>query len=109
MRGGARPNSGGRRPGAGRKPGVHNKATQRRQALVAASGITPLDFMLTIMRDPAQPIELQKEMAKAAAPYVHPRLSAVEQSGPEGGPVQPNIIVQFVDSSGRPLPSHGDA
>lgn len=41
---------GGKREGAGRKPGVPNKANQRRQALVARTGDTPLDVMLKNMR-----------------------------------------------------------
>jgi hypothetical protein len=56
----------------------------------AGQGITPLEFMLEMMRresfheDPK--IEAQREMmrfeaAKAAAPYIHPRLAAVEHSG----------------------------
>lgn len=39
---------------------------------------TPLEVMLTIMRDPASPAAMKFEAAKAAAPYVHPRLSQVD-------------------------------
>lgn len=28
------------------------------------------------------------EAAKAAAPYMHPRLAAIEHSGPNGGPIE---------------------
>jgi hypothetical protein len=69
---------GGPRPGAGRKPGTPNKASAERQAEIAASGLTPLDFMLTILRDESKPAEDRFEAAKAAAPYVHPRLSNIE-------------------------------
>lgn len=82
---------GGRREGAGRKPGAPNKATQERQRQVAATGITPLDYMLEVMRkpipadvDPAVRVAMEAmrfEAAKAAAPYVHPRLSAMQHSG----------------------------
>lgn len=57
-------------------------------------GISPLEFMLKVMRqdptheDPKVQIareSLQFEAAKAAAPYMHPRLAAVEHSGPDGG------------------------
>lgn len=34
--------------------------------------------MLQVLRDPSQPNERRDEMAKAAAPYVHPRLAAVD-------------------------------
>jgi hypothetical protein len=69
--------AGGKRPGAGRKPGIANKASIARQAEVAASGETPLDYLLRVMRDE----EARRDAAKAAAPYVHPRLAAVEHSG----------------------------
>ena len=69
---------GGARPGAGRKPGTPNRATAELQAAVAASGETPLDYMLQIMRDDTRGAERRDEMAKAAAPYVHAKLAAVD-------------------------------
>lgn len=72
---------GGKRPGAGRPPGAVNKATAQRQAEIAASGVTPLEYMLAIMRDEAADEAKRLDAAKAAAPYVHPRLAAVEHSG----------------------------
>lgn len=81
---------GGKRPGAGRKAGVRNKRTAELLDAVQAQGVTPLDFMLNIMRsDPpkgAGTIELlahrerQFEAAKAAAPYVHAKLQNVEMN-----------------------------
>lgn len=72
---------GGARDGAGRKPGVANKASIERQAEVAASGLTPLEYMLSVMRDEQAPADRRDDMAKASAPYVHPKLAAVEHSG----------------------------
>jgi hypothetical protein len=69
---------GGKRPGAGRQKGAPNKATAERQAAIAASGEAPLDYMIRVMRDQSAPVERRDEMAKAAAPYVHPRLAAIE-------------------------------
>src|SRR5436190_14268321 len=37
----------------GRKEGTPNKATATREAEIRASGVTPLDFMLGVMRDDA--------------------------------------------------------
>jgi len=90
--------NGGRRPGAGRKKGSPNKATIERQARVAATGITPLDVMLTTMRKYADAKDWDKAsaVAKDAAPYVHPRLAAVEHAGKDGGPIQVAITVRFV-------------
>jgi len=31
-------------------------------------------------------------LAKDAAPYVHPRLAAIEQSGPDGGPAVTEVV-----------------
>jgi hypothetical protein len=80
--------NGGRRPGAGRKKGVPNKATIARQERVAAGGETPLDYMLRVMRNPKASDARRDEMAKAAAPYVHPKLASMQHTGRNGGPIQ---------------------
>ena len=87
---------GGKRPRAGRKHGSRNKASAAREAAIAASGLTPLQYMLGIMRDETQPVAVRLEMAKAAAPYVHPRVAAIEHRENEGGLVQHTIVVEFV-------------
>jgi hypothetical protein len=51
------------------------------KAAIAASGETPLEYMLRIMRDEAAESTRRDDMAKAAAPYLHPRLSSIEHSG----------------------------
>ena len=83
---------GGKRLGAGRPYGSRNKATEKQRAeidKIAASGLTPLDYMLSVMRDETAPAERRDYMARAAAPYVHPRLAAIDNThiGPDGGPV----------------------
>ena len=84
----------GRKTG-GRQKGTRNKRTQALQAEVEAvrmqvdaSGMTPLDFILAVMRDPAADPALRFDAAKAAAPYIHPRLAAVEHTGADRGPIQ---------------------
>ena len=69
---------GGARPGAGRKKGSATKKTREIADNAAASGITPLEYMLGILRDPEQSQEARYVAAKDAAPYVHPRLSTVD-------------------------------
>jgi hypothetical protein len=74
----------GSKPGehrGGRKAGMPNRKTAETQAAVAASGITPLDYMLSVMRDTAAEPDRRDDMAKAAAPYVHAKLAAIEHSG----------------------------
>ncbi len=68
---------GGARRGAGRPKGSVNRVTAATQAAVAASGVTPLEYMLEAMRSAAGTPRAD-DMAKAAAPYVHAKLAAVD-------------------------------
>lgn len=68
---------GGKRVGAGRKKGVPNKTNKKVREAAAASGILPLEYMLEVMRNPRASTVRRDEMAKAAAPYLHSKLSAV--------------------------------
>lgn len=72
---------GGKRPGAGRKKGVPNKRTAELQAAVEANGITPLEFLLSIMRDGVNEPKDRMAAAIAAAPYVHAKLAAIDVTG----------------------------
>ena len=72
---------GGNRPGAGRPKGAASFANEQVRQEAAATGELPLAYMLRIMRDPSQPVSRRDEMAKAAAPFWHSRLSSVEHSG----------------------------
>ena len=74
---------GGLRPGAGRPKGAKNKATAAREAAIAASGKTPLDFMLSVLRDEDASIKERMWAAVAAAPYCHakPRPVAANAAG----------------------------
>lgn len=69
---------GGARAGAGRKKGGHNRITEQAIEQAKEGGIMPLDFMLSIMRDETEERPVRLDAAKAAAQYVHPKLSAVE-------------------------------
>ena len=71
---------GGRRPGSGRKKGALNKRSRAKADAIEASGLTPLDFMIEVMRNQSNTAEMRLEAAKSAAPYVHPRLHATEIS-----------------------------
>src|SRR5262245_48645165 len=72
---------GGKRPGAGRPKGAASRANEEVRQEAAVTGELPLAYMLRIMRDPSQPVGRRDEMAKAAAPFCHSRLSSVEHSG----------------------------
>src|SRR5215469_12548811 len=72
---------GGARPGAGRKPGQATKMNERAREEALAGGISPLAYLLQIMRDEEQGQATRMDAAKAAAPYVHARLATIEHSG----------------------------
>lgn len=104
---------GGKRAGSGRKPGTANVKTREIADKAIAEGITPLEVMLKAMRSFVEAAEKMgnekieavngevvtqltllteaSKVAKDAAPYIHPRLAAVdhtskgEQIGPAGG------------------------
>ncbi len=77
----------------GRKRGSLNRRTlaqqQQSKTIVQAAkeaGLTPLEYMLAVMRDPETPPQRRDDMAKACAPYVHPKLAAVDPD--TGKPLQ---------------------
>jgi len=76
---------GGRRPGAGRPRSRVRALTREIANRCAEEGITPLEFMLRVMRDESADLQTRADMAKSAAPYIHPRLQAVEHAGWDGG------------------------
>lgn len=53
-----------------------------------ASGLAPLDYMLAVMRNESNTQEVRLDAANKAAPYVHPKLSAIEHTGKGGGPIE---------------------
>jgi hypothetical protein len=67
----------------GRRKGTKNKATVEKEQFVAevvssakTDGISPLEYMLQVMRDPTEDAVRRLDAAKSAAPFVHPRLSS---------------------------------
>ena len=62
----------------GRKAGVPNKKNAKLIEGIEQTGLTPLAYMLNVMRDEAADPAMRNDMAKAAAPYVHPKLATIE-------------------------------
>jgi hypothetical protein len=94
----------GRKTG-GRQKGTRNRATEEARATAAATGVLPLDYMLSVMRDSAADNKRRDAMAMAAAPYLHSKLTAIdaklspanaEQSSPQ------KLLIEFV------LPTRND-
>jgi hypothetical protein len=82
----------------GRPKGAKNKATVATEKAVAKSGLTPKDYLLSVMRDEDIDRDTRIEAAKAVAPYVHPKLSAIDATvtGKDGGPIEQSLTVQFI-------------
>lgn len=87
---------GGARPGSGRKAGSPNKKTAELQAAVAESGMTPLEYLLEVMRDSSQEPKQRLIAAQSAAPYIHAKLSSIEMSGPDGGAIETATRIEIV-------------
>jgi hypothetical protein len=90
----------GRKTG-GRQKGARNRATEEARTAAAETGVTPLDYMLLVMRDPTADLKRRDAMAIAAAPYLHPKLSSVDVSDKPpppgaGGQDDVSINVRFV-------------
>lgn len=75
---GVKGRSGGPRPNSGRPPGRRDSKTEARLKAAEAGGITPLEYMLQLLRDPNTAPEIRLDCAKSAAPYLHARLSSVD-------------------------------
>ena len=85
----------------GRKKGTPNKASAAREVEIRASGMTPLEYMLQVMRDVAAPTELRLDAAARAAPYVHPRLSSVAVENKDGQPFAISVEQQQREAEER--------
>jgi hypothetical protein len=86
---------GGARPNSGRKRGGTNKTADRRRrikeaAIERAVGklATPLEFLLETMRNPDLDMGVRIHAAARAAPYCHPKLTAIEHTGKDRGPIE---------------------
>jgi hypothetical protein len=55
-----------------------------------------MQLMLAIMRDEEQAMATRLMIAKELAPYVHPKLTTTQVSGPNNGSIPFNFEVKFV-------------
>jgi hypothetical protein len=69
----------------GRQKGTPNKASIAKEAAIAASGLTPLDFLLSVLRDDLNELAVRIDAAKSAAPYCHPKRVPVDGGGKDSG------------------------
>jgi hypothetical protein len=75
----------GKKPGSpktgGRKKGSKNKRTKELLEKAEAGGQSAIEFMLGVMRDPKNDLELRLDAAKAVAPYLHARRAPEDATG----------------------------
>lgn len=86
---------GGKRNGAGRKTGSISKTTAiGKEAIIKATeeGVTPLEFLLNTMRNEDTEFDTRLDAAKAAAPYMHPRLSSIDHGNNPENPLFPERV-----------------
>jgi hypothetical protein len=65
----------------GTKEEPRRKRAAARGGPPAVAAVTPLDYLLQVMRDPTAPAEMRFEAAKVAAPLVHASLAVTVHKG----------------------------
>src|SRR3954452_4313785 len=85
---------GGRREGAGRPRGSRGRRTRESTARAEALGPTPLEVLLESMHAARAEGERAEagDCAKAAAPYVHPKLAPTSLPAPVHDPLDYNVL-----------------
>ena len=75
--------------GVSGNPGGRPKGSKNHYALdekmrreLARTGLTPLEVLLVVMRDPKERLELRLDAAKAAAPYMHSKMPIANDEAP---------------------------
>jgi hypothetical protein len=107
-RGGARPNTGGKRQGSGRKPGVPNKSTAELKALAQAYGPAAIELLAKVMKTGSnETVRIAAARELLDRGYGRP----VQQvaGDPDGEPVTVQTIITGImrdlEGTGRGLPS----
>lgn len=91
---------GGKRKGAGRPKGARNRKTVEQTEAIADSGLTPLDYMLSVLRDEGNEPSVRLDAANKAAPYVHAKLASVDHKSSDGSmtPETPIVVYKLPDN-----------
>jgi hypothetical protein len=82
-----------------RRRGPPNRKTKRKIEAIDASGLTPLDYMLAVMRDTRAEPARRDEMAKAAAAYSHPQFAP---TGADMARLLAQLLAEAVKSDASP-------
>lgn len=93
---------GGARKNAGRKAGSCTTKTREIANKAIEGGITPIEYLLSVMRDVSAEPNVRMDAAKSAAPYVHPRLASenITLSGDNDNPLVTELLVKVIEANG---------
>jgi hypothetical protein len=89
---------GGARTGAGKPKGSVSKLDKVVREKALQSGLTPLDYLLGLLRDEGQNQDTRIDAAKAAAPYVHAKLANIDMKAKHEGNVTMMVVSGVVDA-----------
>lgn len=96
---------GGYRPGAGRPKKSATKKAVKKEA--RRLGLSPLEYMLDVMNNPAADETRRDRMAIAAAPFVHSKAEGI-RGKKEGAEIEAQAAVEAGgDDWGSDLNPHG--
>ena len=62
----------------GRQKGTPNRSTAIKSAEIEASGLTPFDYLLSVVRDESADTKERTDAAKAILPYCNARLAPTQ-------------------------------
>jgi len=93
------PNHGGKRSGAGRPFGAKTKKLWKSMEEMAVKyQHSPLDYLLSVLNNPASAPERKLYAAEKAAPYVHPRLASTNTRIGSDDPIEIKVQWQKEES-----------
>lgn len=69
------------------RQGSPNKRSAVNYRKAMSTGVLPLDYLLSVMRDESLDPERRDKAANAAAPYLHAKLSSVDVGNKNGQPL----------------------
>lgn len=61
---------------------------EEQRSLAQRTGLTPLEYLVYLLRDPKIPLGIKIEAAKAAAPYMHKRMPIAIESSDANKPIR---------------------
>jgi Family of unknown function (DUF5681) len=73
--------------GAGKRGKIYWLTEQAKKELAEKHGTTPLDFLLSLVRDERVPLDMRLSAATAAAPYMHRKMPVAIDGGDPSQPI----------------------